>query len=93
MGELFSEYMSEEATRRKGTSSRLLIAETKIFKYTENERKNFMMWLSDIDYRGDHQTNSLNILPGSGDWMLSGEEKFGSWKEGGTVLWLRGIRQ
>jgi hypothetical protein len=93
MSELFSEYMSEEAMRRKGTSSRLLIAETKISKYTEIERENFMMWLSDVDYRGDHQANSLNILKDSGDWMLNGEEKFGSWKEGGTVLWLRGIRQ
>jgi hypothetical protein len=93
MSELFSEYMSEEAVRRKGTSSRLLIAEIEISKYTETERENFMMWLSDVDYRGDHQKNFLNILKDSGDWMLSHEQKFGSWKEGGTVLWLRGIRQ
>jgi hypothetical protein len=93
MSELFSEYMSEEAIRRKGTPSRLLIAETKISKYTEKEREKYMMWLSDVDYGRDHQKNSLNILKDSGDWMLSCEEKFDSWKEGGTLLWLRGIRQ
>jgi len=52
-----------------------------------------MKWLSDVDYREDHKANSSNILKGSGDWMINREKEFSSWKEKGTVLWLRGIRQ
>jgi hypothetical protein len=32
-------------------------------------------------------------LKGSGDWLLSDEEKFLNWKERGGLLWLLGIRQ
>jgi hypothetical protein len=52
-----------------------------------------LKWLSDVDYRADHLKNFRDILEDSGDWMLSREEQFRSWKEKGTVLWLRGIRQ
>jgi len=50
-----------------------------------------MKWLSDVDYRMDHEGHSRNILKGSGDWMLNGENEFQTWKEKGTVLWLHGI--
>jgi len=51
-----------------------------------------MRWLSDVEYRGDHEGNSCNILKNSGEWMLR-EEKFDDWKDKGKILWLRGIRQ
>jgi hypothetical protein len=70
-----------------------LCTETEPFRYVDEERREFLNWISDVDYRGDHDANSRNILKGSGDWMLSGEEKFQSWKEQGGLLWLCGIRQ
>jgi hypothetical protein len=90
--ELVSKYVSEEESRLHGMSSCFFVPKTKAPQYLEKERKRFMKWLSDVDYRGDHEANSRNILKDSGDWMLSREEEFGSWKEQGTVLWLRGIR-
>jgi hypothetical protein len=65
-----------------------------VSKYvSEEERKEFMKWLSEVDYRGDHEANLRNILENSGEWMLHHEKKFDDWKDKGTVLWLCGIRQ
>jgi hypothetical protein len=93
MSERFSEYMSQEAIGHKGMSACLLIPETKARPYTEKEREGFMEWLSDVNYRADHTANSSNILKDSGDWMINREKEFASWKENGTMLWLRGIGQ
>jgi hypothetical protein len=92
MLEPFSEYVSEEAKHRIGKTSCYFLPNAKVSRYTDKEHREFLNWLSDIDYRGDHDANSRNILKGSGKWMLSGEEKFRNWKEGGGVLWLCGIR-
>jgi len=89
----FLEHMSKEAKHRKGMTLRFLAPKTKVSRDTDKERREFLSWISDIDYRGDHDANSRNILRGSGDWMLSGEEKFRSWKEEGGLLWLCGIGQ
>jgi hypothetical protein len=91
--EPFSTYVSEEEKRRKGMTLLFFVPKAEVFRYTDEERREFLSWLSDIDYRGDHDANSRNILKGSGDWMLNSEEKFRKWKQGGGLLWLYGIRQ
>ncbi|KIM21727.1 hypothetical protein M408DRAFT_301361 [Serendipita vermifera MAFF 305830] len=62
----FSEYMSEEFTRRKGMPSPFFARITQALWYTEEEHAEFMKWLSDIDYRMDNETNSRDILESSG---------------------------
>jgi hypothetical protein len=81
--------------RKKGVKVRHRVSLHRKLKhpYTEEERREFLNWLSDIDFEGDHDANSRNILKGSGNWMLRGEEKFRSWKDEGGLLWLCGIRQ
>ncbi|KAG8763004.1 hypothetical protein FRC15_008186, partial [Serendipita sp. 397] len=74
--EPFSEYMNEGRKERQ-----------------ENEREDFMNWLSGVKYTVDHHGHRSAVLKNpnkSGQWMLAADE-FRTWKEQGTLLWLRGI--
>jgi hypothetical protein len=61
------------------------------FQITDEDDTKFLQWLSDIRYADDHENNSKDILQDTGGWLLK-DTDFRRWMEGGSVLWLRGIR-
>jgi hypothetical protein len=61
------------------------------FQIAEDDDRKFKKWLSDIRYTDDHEKNFKDILENTGGWLLEDPE-FKKWMEGGSVLWLRGIR-
>ena len=62
--------------------------------WVEEERRDLLLWLSQIDYESHHEDLRTGILPDSGQWLIQSQE-FVEWSQSSasSILWLHGIRE
>ncbi|PVG00856.1 hypothetical protein CPB86DRAFT_812717 [Serendipita vermifera] len=56
----------------------------------DDERIQFLQWISKVRYTDHHETNFNDVLAGTGQWLLE-DPLFAQWMKSGSILWLHGI--